>query len=82
MDQDRYTSVEKIERIARQMGLDYASGRRKLLESSMSELNRAIVKRTKRLAPARRDPSYVEMYSPDFDFVNYDSDSYDTDDDD
>ena len=82
VDQDRYTSVEKIERIARQMGLDYASGRRKLLESSMSELNRAIVKRTKRHAPARRDPSYEEMYSPDFDFVNYDSDSYDTDDDD
>ena len=51
MDQDRYTSVEKIERIARQMGLDYASGRRKLLESSMSELNRAIVKRTKRCIP-------------------------------
>ena len=82
VDQDRYTSVEKIERIARQMGLDYASGRRKLLESSMSELNRAIVKRTKRHAPARRDPSYEEMYSPDFDFVNYDFDSYDTDDDD
>ena len=81
-DQDRYTSVEKIERIARQMGLDYASGRRKLLESSMSELNRAIVKRTKRHAPARRDPRYEAMYSPDFDFVNYDSDSYDTDDDD
>ena len=82
VDQDRYTSVEKIERIARQMGLDYASGRKDLLESGMSELNRAIVKRTKRPAPVRREPSYEEMCSPDFDFVNYDFDSYDTDDDD
>ncbi|WP_101877424.1 hypothetical protein [Lachnoclostridium edouardi] len=71
VDQDRYTSVEKIERIARQMGLDYASGRKNLLESGISELNRAIVKRTKRPAPARREPSYEEMCSPDFDFVNY-----------
>lgn len=82
VDQDRYTSFEKIERIARQMGLDYASGRKDLLESGMSELNRAIVKRTKRPAPVRREPSYEEMCSPDFDFVNYDFDSYDTDDDD
>lgn len=87
VDQDRYTSVEKIERIARQMGLDYASGQKNLLESGMSELNRAIVKRTKRPAPARREPSYEEMCSPNFDFVNYDFvnydfDSYDTDDDD
>ena len=79
VDQDRYTSVEKIERIARQMGLDYASGQKNLLESGMSELNRAIVKRTKRPAPARREPSYEEMCSPNFDFVNYDFDSYDTD---
>ena len=82
MDQDRYTSVEKIERIARQMGLDYASGRKDLLESGMSELNRVIVKRMKQPAPARREPSYEEMCSPDFDFVNYDFDNYDTDDDD
>lgn len=82
VDQDRYTSVERIERIARQMGLDYVSGRKDLLESGMSELNRAIDKRTKRPAPARREPSYEEMCSPDFDFVNYDFDSYDTDDDD
>ena len=77
VDRDRYTSVEKIERIARQMGLDYASGRKNLLESGMSELNRAIVKRTKRPAPARREPSYEEMCSPDFDFSNYDFDDDD-----
>ena len=82
VDQDRYTSVEKIERIARQMGLDYASGRKDLLESGMSELNRVIVKRMKQPAPARREPSYEEMCSPDFDFASYDFDCYDTDDDD
>lgn len=79
VDRDRYTSVEKIERIARQMGLDYASGRKELLESGMSELNKAIVKRPAR---PKAGPSYEEMCSPDFDFVNYDFDSYDSDDDD
>lgn len=82
VDQDRYTSVEKIERIARQMGLDYASGRKDLLASGMSELNRVIVKRPERPAPAKPRLSYEEMCSQEFDFVNYDVDSYDPDDDD
>lgn len=77
VDQDRYTSFEKIERIARQMGLDYASGRKDLLESGMSELNRAIVKRPQRPAPLKAGPSYEELCSPDFDFVNYDFDDDD-----
>lgn len=77
VDQDRYTSFEKIERIARQMGLDYASGRKDLLESGMSELNRAIVKRPQRPAPLKAGPSYDELCSPDFDFVNYDFDDDD-----
>ena len=77
VDQDRYTSFEKIERIARQMGLDYASGRKDLLESGMSELNRAIVKRPQRPAPLKAGPSYEELCSPDFDFVNYDFDDND-----
>lgn len=77
VDQDRYTSFEKIERIARQMGVDYASGRKDLLESGMSELNRAIVKRPQRPAPLKADPSYEELCSPDFDFVNYDFDDDD-----
>lgn len=77
VDQDRYTSFEKIERIARQMGLDYASGRKDLLESGMSELNRAIGKRPQRPAPLKADPSYEELCSPDFDFVNYDFDDDD-----
>lgn len=82
VDQERYTSFEKIERIARQMGLDYASGRKELLESGMSELNKAIGSRPQRPAPPKAGPSYEELCSPDFDFVNYDFDSYDTDDDD
>lgn len=77
VDQDRYTSFEKIERIARQMGLDYASGRKDLLESGMSELNRTIVKRPQRPAPLKAGPSYEELCSPDFDFVNYDFDDDD-----
>ena len=77
VDQNRYTSFAKIERIARQMGLDYASGRKDLLESGMSELNRAIVKRPQRPAPLKADPSYEELCSPDFDFVNYDFDDDD-----
>ena len=77
VDQDRYTSFEKIERIARQMGVDYASGRKDLLESGMSELNRAIVKRPQRPAPLKAGPSYEELCSPDFDFVNYDFDDND-----
>lgn len=77
VDQDRYTSFEKIERIARQMGLDYASGRKDLLESGVSELNRAVVKRPQRPAPPKAGPSYEEMCSPDFDFANYDFDDDD-----
>ena len=77
VDQDRYTSFEKIERIARQMGVDYASGRKDLLESGMSELNRSIVKRPQRPAPLKAGPSYEELCSPDFDFVNYDFDDDD-----
>lgn len=82
VDQDRYTSIEKIERIARRMGLDYASGRKDLLESGLNELNKAIVKRPERPAPPKAGPSYEELCSPDFDFANYDFDSYDSDDDD
>lgn len=82
VDQDRYTSVEKIERIARRMGMDYASGRKDLLESGMNELNRAIVKHPERPAPPKSVPSYEEMCSPEFDFVNYDFESNDSDDDD
>ncbi len=77
VDQDRYTSFEKIERIARQMGLDYASGRKELLESGMSELNRAIGSRPQRSVPPKAGPSYEEMCSPDFDFANYDFDDDD-----
>lgn len=82
VDRDHYTSVEKIQHIARQMGPDYASGRKDLLASSLSELNRAIVKRPERPAPSKAPPSYEEMCSPEFDFVNYDFGSYDADDDD
>lgn len=77
VDRERYTSFEKIERIARQMGLDYASGRKELLESGMSELNRAIGSRPQRPAPPKAGPSYEEMCSPDFDFSNYDFDDDD-----
>lgn len=77
VDRERYTSFEKIERIARQMGLDYASGRKDLLEPGMSELNRAIGSRPQRPAPPKAGPSYEEMCSPDFDFVNYDFDDDD-----
>ena len=77
VDRDHYTSFEKIERIARQMGLDYASGRKDLLESGMSELNRAIGSRPQRSVPPKAGPSYEEMCSPDFDFANYDFDDDD-----
>ena len=80
VDRDRYTSFEKIERIARQMGLDYASGRKDLLEFGMSELNRAIVKRSERPAPRKSGPSYEDLCAPEFDFANYDFDSFDSDD--
>lgn len=75
MDQGFYTSVEKIEHIARQMGLDYVSGRKNLLESGMSELNRAIVKHPERPMLSKADTSYEEMCSPEFSFDSYDSDN-------
>lgn len=75
MDQGFYTSVEKIGHIARQMGLDYVSGWKNLLESGMSELNRAIVKRPERPVLSKADTSYEEMCSPEFSFDSYDSDN-------
>ena len=43
----------------------------------MSEVIRAVVKRPQRPAPLKAGPSYEELCSPDFDFVNYDFDDDD-----